>query len=451
MRRNQSPTTQLLALTVALAMQPLVGCDRAPSTPADTHAESEAPTNRVDIPDSVRKNLGITFAKVEARDVAQTLRVPGRFELLPTARREVRTPLGGRIELLVAENERVEVGTPLYRLDSAAWRALADEIEAGRAHVDAMVPLRAAHVLHERSIEAEVELWQERLLQLEGIRAAGGGSAAQLTEAHANLNARKAALAETAEQDAELGLQQRVAEASLRSKESQRATLMSSAGMASTSAAATDDWYEVKAVTEGVVEKLSTTPGGLVEPLGLVMTIVQPTEIRFRARALQSDLGRLRDGLAVRIAPPQGGSVALDDTMRGTLELGLSADPDTRTIELLVRSEQRASWARAGVSGYLEITLAGGKNELAIPLAAVIRDGLTPIIFRRDPNDPNKAIRMEADLGVTDGRFVVLASGVKAGDEIVVDGNYQLMLATSGSTAKGGHFHSDGTFHEGKD
>ena len=58
---------------------------------------------------------------------------------------------------------------------------------------------------------------------------------------------------------------------------------------------------------------------------------------------------------------------------------------------------------------------------------------------------------MEADLGVTDGRFVVLASGVKAGDEIVVDGNYQLMLATSGSTAKGGHFHSDGTFHEGKD
>ena len=116
-----------------------------------------------------------------------------------------------------------------------------------------------------------------------------------------------------------------------------------------------------------------------------------------------------------------------------------------------MRSEQRASWARAGVSGYLEITLAGGKNELAIPLAAVIRDGLTPIIFRRDPNDPNKVIRMEADLGVTDGRFVVLASGVKAGDEIVVDGNYQLMLATSGSTAKGGHFHSDGTFHEGKD
>ena len=41
--------------------------------------------------------------------------------------------------------------------------------------------------------------------------------------------------------------------------------------------------------------------------------------------------------------------------------------------------------------------------------------------------------------------------GVKEGDEIVVAGNYQLMLATSGTAAKGGHFHSDGTFHEGKD
>ena len=26
-------------------------------------------------------------------------------------------------------------------------------------------------------------------------------------------------------------------------------------------------------------------------------------------------------------------------------------------------------------------------------------------------------------------------------------GNYQLLLATSGSAPKGGHFHSDGTFH----
>jgi hypothetical protein len=56
---------------------------------------------------------------------------------------------------------------------------------------------------------------------------------------------------------------------------------------------------------------------------------------------------------------------------------------------------------------------------------------------------------MEADLGVSDGRWVVIHSGVRAGDEVVLDGVYPLMLATSGSAQKGGHFHADGTWHEG--
>jgi hypothetical protein len=100
------------------------------------------------------------------------------------------------------------------------------------------------------------------------------------------------------------------------------------------------------------------------------------------------------------------------------------------------------------VSAYLEIALEGGSADLAIPLAAVARDGLKSVIFRRDPKDSGKAIRLEADLGIDDGRWVEIKSGVAEGDEVVVDGVYQLMLATSGSAQKGGHFHADGTFHE---
>ena len=88
--------------------------------------------------------------------------------------------------------------------------------------------------------------------------------------------------------------------------------------------------------------------------------------------------------------------------------------------------------------------------ELAIPIAAVQRDGLSPIIFRRDPNNPNESIRMEADLGLDDGRWIAILSGLADGDEVVLDGGFQLMLATSGSIQQGGHFHSDGTFHEGE-
>jgi multidrug efflux pump subunit AcrA (membrane-fusion protein) len=164
---------------------------------------------------------------------------------------------------------------------------------------------------------------------------------------------------------------------------------------------------------------------------------------------LQSDLGRLRDGLPARISAPQGGSLPLQDAMSGVLQIGLAADADERTVDLVVVPKTLAPWARTGVSAHLEVTLAGGTEELAIPQSAVVRDGARGIIFRRDPADPDKVIRMEADIGLSDGRWVVIASGVKEGDEIVLGGNFQLMLATSGASEKAGHFHSDGTFHEG--
>jgi hypothetical protein len=451
-------TTFRIVFLVVMSLAMTVGCDREDhahtSDDGDDHGEEPtaakvAPTNRVDIPAAVRGNLGVTFAKVEYRKVAQTLRVPGRFELLPTARREYRTPLAGRVEVLVSQYQRVDVGTPLYRVDSPAWRELHEQIAATEARVQSMAPIREAHRRHETVLSDKVALWQDRLKQLEELRSAGGGSAAQSTEARATLNATQAELADVMEKEAELEAQQKQAEAELRTLRSHHDILVRSASWkARHDGPEPDPQYTVHAVAPGTVEAIGITPGGLAEENGLVLSVVQPEQIRFRARGLQSDLGKLREGLPAAIVPPQGGSIPLHDVMTGTLQVGLSADPDERTVDLIVKPETIASWARSGISGHLEITLAGGDAELAIPLAAVVRDGLTPVIFRRDPANPDQAIRMNADLGLSDGRWAVIASGVKEGDEVVVDGNYQLMLATSGTAAKGGHFHTDGTFHD---
>jgi multidrug efflux pump subunit AcrA (membrane-fusion protein) len=312
-----------------------------------------------------------------------------------------------------------------------------------------MGPIREAHRVHEKSLADKVTLWQERLRQLEDLRAAGGGSAEQFTAARATLNETEAELADVMEKEAELEAEQKQAEAELRSLLSRLQMLSRGAGCNPGPEPGAE--YTVCAVADGVVESLGVTPGGLAEETGHVLTVVQPDQLRFRARGLQADLGRLRDGLAARIAPPQGGSIGLDDVMEGALQIGLTADADERTVDLIVVPASPAAWARAGVAAYLEVTLAGGEEELAIPLSAVARDGARPIIFRRDPADPDRAIRTEADLGISDGRWVVIKSGVKEGDEVVADGNYQLMLATSGTAARGGHFHPDGTFHEGED
>ena len=71
------------------------------------------------------------------------------------------------------------------------------------------------------------------------------------------------------------------------------------------------------------------------------------------------------------------------------------------------------------------------------------------MFFKRDPSNGNKAIRVEADLGVDDGRWIEVKSEVGPNDEVVLNGAYELKLATamSGTSQKGGHFHADGTFH----
>ncbi|MCA9297396.1 MAG: hypothetical protein KC983_12785, partial [Phycisphaerales bacterium] len=214
----------------------------------------------------------------------------------------------------------------------------------------------------------------------------------------------------------------------------------------------------VRAESAGVVETIGVTNGAWATEETNVLTIVKPDMLRFRAVGLQSDLGRLRDGLAGRIVAPSptraAGGIDLADTMSGRVTLGLTADPDERTLDLFLVPEELRSWARAGVSAQLEIITDGtSAPSLAIPSAAVQADGLAQVIFRRDPKNPNAAIRIDADLGLSDGRWVVVNSGLRAGDEVVLDGAFQLMLAsaTGGTQSEGGHFHADGTFHAGDD
>lgn len=455
------------------------------SGPAEsTHGHDEdmqtAASNRVAIPAAVRSNLGITFVTVERRHIERTLRAPGRFEYLPTARREYRTALAGRVELVVEQYARVEAGEVLYRIDSPAWREMQQDLAEAGSSVRRLVakqgtfePLWEAHERHHEILEEGVSVWEERVAQLRALSETGGGRGDDLAQARSSLASTRAELAEVQEREAELAADRDETAAALETATARLNFLLDSAGAIVGRDRAwlvetvegrdgpQPRWaavhaIEVMASEAGVVEEVGLTNGSWADETVAVLTVVRPDRLRFRASGLQSDAGALRDGLRVRIVPPTptsaGRAVPLQDTMEGLLSIGLSGDPDDRTLDLVVVPESLRAWARPGVTAQLEIvTDATAQAELAIPLAAVQRDGLIPVIFRRDPANPNQAIRMQADLGKDDGRWVSILSGVRDGDEIVLDGAFQLMLATSGSIQQGGHFHPDGTFHQGDD
>lgn len=487
MKLVQKTTTLAVAVFMPLI---LAACDGGSSKPSnsdgieptigDEGAAVAPDSDHIAIPAAVRSNLGITFVKVERRRVEHTLRVPGRFEYLPTARREYRTAIPGRVELLVEQFDRVEKGQPLYRLDSPAWRDMQQrlvtaesQIERLQTRIATFEPLLLAHQQHEDSLHESVAVWAGRAEQLQLLREAGGGRVEELAQVRASLASTRADLASVLEKKAELRAEKQQSQADLRAAKSQLDYLLDAAASVvsrsraelaapvETATGPESGWaaittIEVTASSAGVVEIIGLTNGAWADEKSPVLTTVQTDRLRFRASGIQSDLGVLRNGLTARIVPPiptaAGRAIPLSETMSGTISLGLAGDPNARTVDLFVIPENLRQWARPGITAQLEIvTDATASPELAIPLVAVQRDGLTPIIFRRNPSNPNEAIRMEADLGLDDGRWVALLSGVREGDEIVLDGSFQLMLATSGSIQKGGHFHADGTFHEGED
>ena len=473
----------LSGFLAALLACVMLGCDRADDTmvpAANGHEAGMAPTNRIDIPPAVRQNLGITFAAVEARRIARTLRVSGRFEYQPTAVREYRTMLPGRVELLVEQFASVEPGTPLYRIDSPDWRLLQRDltdaeasIERLTARVESFGTLIAAHRNHELMLERAIEIRRERISQLEAIVSAGGGRSGDLLDARALTASTEAELAEVLEKEAELSASYTESKAELGAALARRDFLLESAtsllrfdaeslvaSVETPGSGVRPMWRSIREITvraeeAGIVESIGLSNGGWADQTAVVMSIVQPERLRFRGSALQSDLAMLRNGQSATIVPPTptraSGSIDMLVTMHGTLTIAPSGNASERTIDLIVVPESIAYWARDGVAAQMEIvTDESAEQSLAIPRAAVHRDGLVAVFFRRDPRDANKAIRIEADLGITDGRWIAVNSGVRLGDEVVLDGSFQLMLATAtaaGGMPRGGHFHADGTFH----
>ena len=455
---TSTPSRLFPVLTLAvLAMLLVAGCTRksepAPAPAPGPEEAAAAPTNRIDIPSTVRKNLGITMVKVERRHVESTIRVPGSFELQPLARHEYHLKLPGTVQLEVDQYQRVEPGDLLYRFRSPLWPELEHEIIVGEQDIE--TALAEIEVVRARIDEADRRLviMRQRLASLADAAIRNADLEAQAAEMEASLPRLRAELrlADTKRVNGERTREHALHRASAASGIPADRLVASVEHEGQTVPAyQTIEWIEVRATEPGIVEALALTDGAFADAPSLVLSTVDPSRVRFRAMALQSDLARLGLTPQGRILPPSTTGIALSDGVEASITIGLDAHPSQRTVTLLATPSESRAWIRPGISAFLEVvTESSGGFALAIPRAAIVKDGITHVFFRRDPQDPNKAIRVEADMGVDDGRWVVINSGISLNDEVILNGAYELKLASeqSGATQRGGHFHADGTFH----
>ncbi len=424
-------------VSTLIAVFLLTGCTPASNPLSEEEkqveeAETVQPSNRTPIPPVVRRNLGITFAKATYRAIQSTITIPGHFELLTSAQHHYPVPAAGRVTVYVAPLDKVKRDQILLELDAPDWRKLQSELTEMQSSLE---EARAKH--------ARAHANRKVAGDLAGIGKPQGG----VLEAD-----EKAALAVVS--SAAERLDTLLAQASTLTGVSKAKLSESTDGQPYWRSL---DYIPIRAVDGGVVRQVDAASDTWVGEGTEVVHVVHPSGLRFRGKALQADLiDHLRDGLPAYILPPEGrGTVRRGDPIPGRIRIGVTANPDTRTVDVFIDLDKASEqpWVRPQVGATAEIVVAGDPDleELSIPLRAVIRDGLETVFFRRAPDDPDSVIRTVADLGPDDGRWITVYSGLGENDEVVVDGAYQLKLATTGQKVKTGHFHADGTFHEGED
>ena len=452
-------------LTAALLALVLGACREDRQTaPAPTEAPNQ-PTNHIAVPEVVRRNLGIEFVEVSRRRIANTVRVPGHFELLPSGQHEYRAQMPGRVDLDVEPLQKVSEGQVLYLIHSPQWRTsqrrlqeLTAALANTKTRLTTLQPILDAHTQHEQSLVEAADVMRARIEQLEQIGTQVGGQAAKLAEARVQLAVTMSQVTEAREAHAEVVATIATLETTVDSNRNRLQLAVDEAAVVTGIPAdqlmaegQATSWRRIEAITvrataAGVIEKLTATNGSFIETGDLVTKTVDPSRLWFHGQGLQTDLPLFGDGLTARLVPADDPTTA--DFAEGRLHVGVEADPQQRTIDLYVRVDTLPSWARPGVAGFADIETSSTAPEVVVvPLSAVMQDGLQRVLFRRDNKDPDTVIRIEADLGADDGQWIEVLSDLTDGDEVVLDGAYELVLASSGSIPKGGHFHADGTWH----
>jgi hypothetical protein len=408
----------------------------------------------ISVPAAVRQNLGITFAKAERRPVTKTLRLAGTFELSSSGRQPHHAGLPGSVTTLVQPLERVEAGQLLATISSPTLIERRHELHVASDGVGAADDAATLATERVRAVKMELTQLDKRVKRLKRAGAKDADLETRVTTLRQSLRVLRA---EQAARKREVTRAEHRFEAELLGF----ATVLGVTVAALTAAGASDgdhgstkplwesvDHVAVRASAAGVVADSVLSSGAWVETGARIVEVHDPSRVRLVAQAISSDVRRLTDGQQVEVLRT-GQAGTGPKAMMGVLRFGTAADATLRTLPAVVCIDSAPSWARPGLTGFVEAVIGGSSTPVvAIPEAALVRDGLVDVFFKRLTDDPDTVIRVEAERGESDGHWVAIKAGVDPGDQIVVDGAYELKLASSEKSNAIGHIHADGSFHK---
>ena len=170
----------------------------------------------------------------------------------------------------------------------------------------------------------------------------------------------------------------------------------------------------LRAPDAGVVSRRNVQPGQVVAAGAELLALIRQGRLEWRPELPEAELARVKVGDAVRLREASGAVV--EGRVRA-VSPGVDASKRTGTVYADL-PEPRGLKAGAFVEGRVVTDASTG---LVVPAAAVVvRDGY-PYVFTVDPRS-SVAQRLKVRTGERVGEVVEVLQGLKAGDQVVVQG-----------------------------
>ena len=196
----------------------------------------------------------------------------------------------------------------------------------------------------------------------------------------------------------------------------------------------------VKSPVAGTLSQWSMPNGAWCEMGDQILQLTPQAPLRFKALLPPAEAQQLTHGMTVHYGAQQG-----------SLRIGLTSE--SGLTPLYVSFATPPEDAMDGRYAVMECHLHSSETPVtAIPKQAIVRIGVQPTVFIRDPHHPNRFVACSVTLGIAHQGWVAIAGLPCGTKEVVTQGQYELKLALPSANPQEpvGHYHADGSFHQGE-
>jgi RND family efflux transporter MFP subunit len=182
---------------------------------------------------------------------------------------------------------------------------------------------------------------------------------------------------------------------------------------------------EITSPLSGVVTAINVNIGDIANPAAVMATVANIGRMKAKFNVGESDVPSFYVGQPARIFSEMKPDVIQEGKI---FQLSKSANIQSRTFEMqAIFSNTKDRWFKPGMFCRVNVNMKTRKDALVIPLAAVIKSNNSDGVYLI--ND-NKSYYKAITTGITDGKFIEVNSGLKAGDKIVTLGMNNLKDGT---------------------